>query len=940
MAVYLAPGVFTSEIVAPATTTGNGSLTPAFIITANKGPLNTPTFCANSQDALTKFGTPETISYGMYGILSFLAQGSGCWVVRVGVPETVGQDAALDDVAIDISGNNVAGWGRIPLFTGIDFGRITLRAISEDAPLALHAAAVTNITYNESVISSTFGAANATLVITGTYTGCIDDSFVVSILSDPTSSNGLEGATFEVVRNSDGLVVADGTVDGSGSSSTAVSIGSGLSMSIHLIAGHLAVNDSFTFQAQADNRSFSVSVETGVANTYTFGSATYTDPAVFAAALNALLSGHGEHYQCATTTVNGVTVPQLQTISEGAIIQLKGTCAFASALGTSQYTWDNPRAHLLATTVGPFGISSTNNRVVLNDIGATTTSVTFSIPTGASINDSQIIAAINQAGVVDGSALWEAFDLTLVDGTTHIMITTTVDNNTDQLQLVANYSNLKTLRFAQTLGILYPYLGSYRGFSDTRVSLPAGGANPAIPASCGSDPDGAQCIDDSAYYANIVGFLVATSPGTWLNGYKVSVQLFTQGVGDTAGLYSVTISDASGTVVDSISNVSFDPRAANYIGNVVNPGTVLGGINGNAYVNWEARPTYLNNDPTDLATFEVRNPSVASGMVFSGMADGIPTDPAFSGDLDAAVIGSQADNTGIFSLQNPDKVVANLLLIPGFTSGAVIGQGLQLCQNRGDMLYIIDPPFGLTPQQVVDWHNGMLLSDLTAALDSSYGALYWGWLEIFDQFNNQNIWVPPSGSVASVYAFTAAVDQLWSAPAGMNRGILTGVDKVEYSPNTAEQGLLYGNGNAVNPIVDFPEGITVWGDRTLLRDGTPLDRVPVRMLLIAVKKVSVPLLRDFVFEPDDSTSWTQVQTALNSVLGNIAGLRGLDGYLVVCDATNNTPQRRQDHELWVTMVLLPTNTIEFVVLNIVVQQETSSFTVSETLGGVVGAASG
>ena len=92
----------------------------------------------------------------------------------------------------------------------------------------------------------------------------------------------------------------------------------------------------------------------------------------------------------------------------------------------------------------------------------------------------------------------------------------------------------------------------------------------------------------------------------------------------------------------------------------------------------------------------------------------------------------------------------------------MIGQALQLCEARGDVLYLVDPPFGLSPQQVVDWHNGMLTSDLSTAINSSYGALYWGWGQQFDQFNNIYVWVPPSGHVAAVYSRTAQVAQQWS----------------------------------------------------------------------------------------------------------------------------------------------------------------------------------
>ena len=329
--------------------------------------------------------------------------------------------------------------------------------------------------------------------------------------------------------------------------------------------------------------------------------------------------------------------------------------------------------------------------------------------------------------------------------------------------------------------------------------------------------------------------------------------------------------------------------------------------------------------------------------MFDGTANGIPSSAVFSSELDRAIIGSPARSTGLFSLSNPETFDFNLLLIPGNSSGAVIAQALQLCEGRGDCLYIVDPPFGLRPQQVVDWHNGMLLSDLTAAINSSYGALYWSWLEIFDQFNGGRIFVPPSGHVAAVFARTARETEQWYAPAGLNRGRLTTALDVEFNPSRGERDLLYGSGNAVNPIVKFPQdGIVVFGQRTLQRRQTALDRVNVRVLLIFLKKNLIILLRNYLFEPNDKILWAQVVSAIEPFLEDVMARRGLTAFKVVVDATNNTPERIDRNELWVSVFIKPTRAVEFVVLNMVILRTDAAFSSEEVLaaGGVTVATDG
>lgn len=942
MAVYLSPGVFPREIDLSVLPTAVGPLRPAFIGTAKKGPLNEAVLITTSQQAIDTFGEPFPASYLMYAVLAYLEEGNQCYVMRVGVECETGQPVELSEICIDTSGGRGSGWGRIPLFTGIDFGRLNFREVTADDPVSFHAASVDNITYNDVDVSTTQGATSATLSVTGTYTGDIEDSFVMVITGPPTVSaaDKVEGATFQIIRNSDGEIVASGNLEDPDFNGTSqlIDLGNGLSVQVIVTAGVLDENDTFTFQVHPDNRVFSISVEGGVANSYTMPTATYTTAAAFKTAFNALLSSE-DYLMIEYTLDDGVTViPQVRTTVAGERIQLMTTSAFAIEVGTQQYAWDIPRSYLLGVDAGPYDITTQNSRVKINLIGdETTKTVEFNVPVGLNQTAVNIAQSVDVAGIVAGEALWDSFALTVPGGSQHVVIVTVIGHQFDTLQMMASYSNLKTLRFAEELNIPFPYKRAYRGFNDNRLTLPASGeVTASTPLSCEVDPLSSDCASDTAYFQNIVGWLVAPSPGTWVEGYSATLEIFTESSAPS-GIYKVTIKDANRAIVEIIDNVTFDKREDRYIGNVVNPGTKYGGTNGNAFVNWEERPAYLDND-VNLASFAVRFPSQFSEKQYEGQANGIPTDPAFSSELDAAVIGNPATSSGLYAFQNPEAIDINLLCTPGFSTGAVIGTALQMCESRGDVLYIVDPPFGLRPQQVVDWHNGMLLSDLKAAINSSYGALYWGWLRIFDQFSSDEIWIPPSGHIAAVFSRTARDAEQWFAPAGLRRGrLLTALD-VEYSPTQGERDLLYGSGNSVNPIVKFPQdGITVWGQRTLQRTQSALDRVNVRMLLIHIKKNLIQLLRNFIFEPNDRILWKQVLASVNPFLADIQARRGLQAFNVVCDETNNTPERIDRNELWVSVFLKPTRTVEFVVLNLIVLRTGASFAAEEVLaaGGVV-----
>jgi len=557
---------------------------------------------------------------------------------------------------------------------------------------------------------------------------------------------------------------------------------------------------------------------------------------------------------------------------------------------------------------------------------------------GTSMPVETVAQACHAGGIQSGVRYWRSYALQITDDNSILVIEADPTNQLLTLEMMANWSNLKTLRFAEEVEINYPYKDAYDGFFDPRRNLPAQGElNPASPLSCETDPLSVQCSVDSDYYEHIVGYFVATSSGTWVDNYSVTLELFTEGVGDSAGRYTIIVKDSAGLTVDQVQDVSFDKTSDRYVANVLNPGSTLGGINGNAFLNWEERPAALANDPTD-SSYEVRLPSSFNNREFDGQANGIPEDPIYSTELDRVVIGNPALATGVFAFENPETYDINLMATPGFSSGAVIGQSIQMCASRGDTLYLVDSPYGLRPQQVVDWHNGMLLSDLRQAINSSYATLYWSWLEIFDQFSGENIWIPPSGHALSVFARTSRVAEQWFAPAGLRRGrLITPID-VEYSPTLPERDLLYGSGNAVNPIVNFPQdGITIWGQRTLQRTASALDRVNVRMLLSYIKKNLTRALRPFVFEQNDSVTWNQAKSLTESFLADIKARRGLEDFRVVCDETTNTPERRDRNEMWISVFIKPTKVIEFIILNLVVMRSTQSFAAEEILaaGGVV-----
>src|SRR6185437_15524454 len=100
--------------------------------------------------------------------------------------------------------------------------------------------------------------------------------------------------------------------------------------------------------------------------------------------------------------------------------------------------------------------------------------------------------------------------------------------------------------------------------------------------------------------------------------------------------------------------------------------------------------------------------------------------------------------------------------------------------------------------------------------DSSYGALYYPWIQVFDPRQNRTRAVPPSGHVAGIIAKTDIERGVHKAPANE---VVVGASKLFTTVTKEDQSLL--NPRGINCIRDFTSddrGIRLWGARTMSSD--------------------------------------------------------------------------------------------------------------------------
>jgi phage tail sheath protein FI len=290
-------------------------------------------------------------------------------------------------------------------------------------------------------------------------------------------------------------------------------------------------------------------------------------------------------------------------------------------------------------------------------------------------------------------------------------------------------------------------------------------------------------------------------------------------------------------------------------------------------------------------------------------ADIVPTNSQGFNLASSITDGSKSYKKALQAISNPDQFDFNLLVLPGVIyeyHSYIANEALSLCESRGDAFYIMDT-VGLNATLAT-------ATGKAAEIDSSYAATYYPWLRVIDVNTNKLLWVPPSVILPEIYAYNDNIAAEWFAPAGLNRGGIASAVGVKVRLPQPSRDILYEG--KVNPIAQFPgQGICVWGQKTLQRRPSALDRVNVRRLLIALKKYIASVSRYLVFEQNVEATRNRFLNIVNPYLASVQERSGLYAFRVIMDESNNTPDVIDRNILFGQIYLQPTKTAEFIILD-------------------------
>ena len=407
------------------------------------------------------------------------------------------------------------------------------------------------------------------------------------------------------------------------------------------------------------------------------------------------------------------------------------------------------------------------------------------------------------------------------------------------------------------------------------------------------------------------------------------------------GTFSLVIRQGNDTslfpsILETWNNLSLDPLASNYVEKVIGnqKETILeddgeyylqsiGSFsNQSRYVRVKnvllPTPEYLDNNGASKSQFTGSIPYLYNGEFATATGKNIPntTGKYFENITNSSIQGLSANDytSSISLLANKDAYKYNLLTAPGLIADSTnyplhtnaVNLLLNTVQDRGDSMTILD---------LVGYGSNITpLTINSITYNTSYAAAYWPWVKTVDPNTGNQVWVPASVMIPGIYAFNDKIAAPWFAPAGINRGVLSNVIQAERYLTQGNRDTLYESN--INSIATFPNtGVVVFGQKTLQKKKSALDRVNVRRLLIELKNYISQIADSLVFEQNNLITRNNFLSQVNPYLSSIQQQQGLTDFRVIMDESNNTPNVVDNNQLVGQIYLQPTKTVEFIVLD-------------------------
>ena len=318
--------------------------------------------------------------------------------------------------------------------------------------------------------------------------------------------------------------------------------------------------------------------------------------------------------------------------------------------------------------------------------------------------------------------------------------------------------------------------------------------------------------------------------------------------------------------------------------------------------------------------------SLGGGTDYSSVSGKIPA-PGENGSM-LATLGDL--KTAYDTLSNKDEQAVDFLIMGPGCSTRDLSQSkanhlIGIAEARKDCMATIGPHRAdLVNISNSTTQTNNLLEYYSPLTSSSFVTFDSGYKYMFDRFNNEFRFVPTNGDTAGLMVRTAIESFPWFSPAGEQRGVINNAIKLAYNPTKDQRDQLYPQ--RINSYITKPGvGTLLFGDKTGLSFASAFDRINVRRLFLTIEQALESAAEAQLFELNDELTRANFRNIVEPFLRDVEAKRGLSGFLVICDTSNNTPDVIDNNEFRADIFLKPARSINYVTLTFVATRTGVSF---------------
>lgn len=299
---------------------------------------------------------------------------------------------------------------------------------------------------------------------------------------------------------------------------------------------------------------------------------------------------------------------------------------------------------------------------------------------------------------------------------------------------------------------------------------------------------------------------------------------------------------------------------------------------------------------------------------------------SLAGGTDGTAVTDGDRIRALDKMRNTNSYPLTILLSGGISTAAYQKNLIEIAEARQDCIAFLNTPF--EAEKNADYLNKIVeFRTTTLNANSSYAALYTPHVQIYDKFNDRNIWISPEGYVGAATSSASTNSEIWYPIAGFRRGVLNVLDTYRHFTD-GEMDLLADS--QINPIRFTPgRGIVIWGQKTLLSRPSRLSKLHVRMVLIVIKPAIKEALEDYEFEFNDVANRQLVTAMIDSYMQGIKGRNGVEDYYIKCDDENNPPAVVDADEMNVYVFVKPKGVAEYINFKTIITPQSMDFSVAE-----------